>query len=179
MSTPEYREKRRMTAKEVASRPEWRRKQSLAHKGKKRPPEVGRKVSEAKKGHKVTEETRRKLSEANRGPKSRFWKGGISDKSQLYLSSSKWQNKSLEIKKRDGFKCQACGWTIKEASRLSVHHIVPRRSWLGDLDDYPDGFLVTLCNVCHAKTEQQKSYLKVPINGRGENARLDRLRESE
>lgn len=173
--TPEYRKKMSEIGKEVSSRPEWKEKQSKAHKGKKRPPEVGRKVSESKMGHEVSEETRRKLAEAARGDKSYFWKGGVSSKRQRYYRSWTWRKTAEGIKRRDNHTCQGCGWKKDEVAKLGVHHIDPLEDTEYDERNYPDELLVTLCEVCHPKSEYQDGQMKWPINGRDDEARLERL----
>lgn len=175
----EYRKKMSEVGKEVASRPEWKKKQSRAHKGKKRPPEVGKKISKAKMGHEVSEETRKKLADAAKGEKSSFWKGGISGKRERFYRSWQWRRQATRVKSRDNNTCQGCGWTENEAKELGVHHIDPLETTEYNPYDYPDELLATLCKVCHAKTEQQGGELLWPVNGRGDESKLDRLENPE
>jgi hypothetical protein len=178
-SDPELRKRLSDRSKEVASRPEWKEKQSKAHKGKKKPPEVGKKISEAKMGHPVSEETRKKLADAARGEKSFFWKGGVSGERQRFYRSWHWRMQSERVMNRDDHTCQGCGWTKSEVEKrdekMDVHHVKPLEKWEGDENDYPDDLLTTLCRVCHSKSEYQDEELKGPLNGRGDDARLDRL----
>jgi hypothetical protein len=179
--TPEYRKKLSDAQKEVASRPEWKKKQSLAHKGKKRPPEVGKKISKTKMGHSVSDETRKKLADANRGEKCFFWKGGVSNRRQLFYSSWEWSVQSERVKRRDDYTCQGCGWTQDDVKRakvkkgLPVHHAIPLEDWDGDPSEYPDFLLATMCLKCHSKSDQQKGAMKWPINSRGDDAKLENL----
>jgi 5-methylcytosine-specific restriction endonuclease McrA len=179
LGDPEYRKKRSRIAKEVASRPEWKAKQSKLRKGKKRPPEVGRKISAAKMGHPVSKETRKKLAEANRGEKSYFWKGGVSGEKQKFYRSWQWRMQNERVKARDNSTCQGCGWTeaeVKNADgKLNGHHVIPLEDYNGDWHSYPDEKVTTLCEVCHGASEYQDGKEKWPLNGRGDDARLDRL----
>ena len=177
VQSPEYREKRSEIAKEVSSRPEWKEKQSKAHKGKKRPPEVGRKVSEAKMGHEVSEETRRKLSEANKGEKSSFYIDGRSSERQKFYRGWIWRKQRGRVLYRDNRTCQGCGWTEDEAGPLEGHHIDPLRETEYDWNRYPDDLVASLCDVCHPKSDKQEGRMRWPINGRGDEARLERLRD--
>ncbi len=174
---PEYRKKMSDIGKEVSSRPEWKEKQSKAHKGKKRPPEVGRKVSEAKMGHEVSEETRRKLSEAFKGAKSSFYIDGRSSERQKFYRGRIWRNQRGRVLCRDNRTCQGCGWTENEAGPLEGHHIDPLRDTEYDWNKYPDDLVASLCDVCHPKTDKQGGRMKWPVNARGNEARLERLRD--
>jgi hypothetical protein len=51
----------------------------------------------------------------------------------------------------------------------------PLEDYDGDWYKYSDGMVTTLCDTCHGASEYQKSVEKWPVNGRGEEARLDRL----
>lgn len=56
----------------------------------------------------------------------------------------RWQKKRLEILQRDEFTCKICG---DAESTLHIHHrnyINGREPW-----EYPDDYLVTLCEKCH------------------------------
>jgi hypothetical protein len=181
--TPEYREKHKKAAKEVASRPEWKEKQSEAHRGKKRTPEVGKKISEAKMGHSVSDETREKLAEAARGEKSSFWRGGVSGEKAKFYASWQWKKQTERTMTRDNHTCQGCGWTEEEVKAagqtLNSHHMIPLENYEEDWDKYPDEKVTTLCDTCHGASEYQKGEEKWPVNGRGEDARLDRLSNPE
>ena len=173
---PEFRKRIKKRAKEVARRPDWRKKQSKAHKGKKRPPDVGKKISKAKMGHPVSDDTRKKLADALKGKKSRWYKDGRSSDRQRYYRSWRWRRKTEQIKRRDNNTCQGCGWNEDEAGPLGVHHIAPLQNTKYDESNYPDDLLATLCKPCHAKTEEQDGDLKWPVNSRGRDAKLDRLK---
>ncbi len=66
-----------------------------------------------------------------------------------FLADTRWQQKRLEILRRDGHRCKACG---AEGS-LEVHH----RQYHFDLAanrhvppwQYDNRHLVTLCGTCH------------------------------
>lgn len=60
------------------------------------------------------------------------------------LKDPRWQRKRLEILNRDDFTCQHCHDRTKT---LHVHHLdyeYGKEPW-----DYPDEYLITLCEVCH------------------------------
>lgn len=66
------------------------------------------------------------------------------------LRDPRWQKKRLEILERDKFTCRVC----KDKTRtLHVHHI----RYLKDRDpwDYKEFYLVTLCEKCHEKEEDE------------------------
>ncbi len=81
------------------------------------------------------------------------------------LKTGQWQERRLEIMKRDDFRCQLC----KEKDFLHVHHI----KYLTGKDPWesPDDDLVTYCESCHTcvelavKIEKRmgKNYLDRPI----------------
>lgn len=61
------------------------------------------------------------------------------------LQHPKWQEKRLEVMKRDGFKCIICG---DDQHLLHVHHlkyIAMAKPWEYELDNFQ-----TLCSECHA-----------------------------
>jgi len=62
------------------------------------------------------------------------------------LKDPRWQKKRLEILERDEWACQVC---FDSGSTLVVHH----RDYLPNTDpwDYPDSYLITLCEECHEK----------------------------
>jgi 5-methylcytosine-specific restriction endonuclease McrA len=173
--TPEFREKHKKAAKEVASRPEWRKKQSEAHRGKKRPPEVGRKISAAKMGHPVSDETRKKLSEANKGENSSFYKDGRSSERQQFYRSWIWRKQRERVLERNNRTCQGCGWTENEVKKLEAHHIDPLRETEHSWNNYPDDLVASLCETCHPPTDSQGERMKGPLNGRGDSAKPERL----
>lgn len=60
--------------------------------------------------------------------------------------NKKWLKKRDEILKRDNYTCQMC---FKQKRVMQVHHlryIFGKKLW-----DYPDDWLVTLCEGCHRK----------------------------
>lgn len=64
------------------------------------------------------------------------------------LKDPRWQKKRLEILNRDDFTCQLCD---DNKSTLHVHHraYANREPW-----DYPNEWLVTLCESCHQSETQ-------------------------
>lgn len=89
-----------------------------------------------------------------------------------------WEKKSLEIRERDHFLCQACirnlPGTIRKLNydNLSVHHAVPIcKNWDARLDN---NNLITLCSVHHEMAESGQMTLKTIRNIIDEqNSRID------
>ena len=72
--------------------------------------------------------------------------------------SRAWTEKSLDIRKRDGYCCQVCvrglydPERMYETERVSVHHIIPvAAGWERRLDD---SMLITLCERHHEMAEK-------------------------
>jgi len=73
----------------------------------------------------------------------------------------RWQRKRLSVMERDGFKCRLCG---NERETLNVHHLRysgGKKPW-----DYEDRFLVTLCETCHEKVENERAEIAVMLANR-------------
>lgn len=60
------------------------------------------------------------------------------------LKDPRWQKKRLEILNRDEFTCQLC---LDSDSSLHVHHC--RYQWGKSPWEYPDSWLMTVCESCH------------------------------
>lgn len=74
--------------------------------------------------------------------KSEYWK---------LLEHPLWQQKRLEICKRDGFRCLDCD---DAETQLHVHHayyVKGRKPW-----EYPNWSLRTVCKKCHKETHDQE-----------------------
>jgi hypothetical protein len=116
-------------------------------------------------GKKHTQETKNKLSVIHigkhsgiknpmygkKGNMSPAWKGGISNRYNLFYGSLEWQIKRIEIMSKDGFVCKECGKLANKTNNtFNVHHIIPLSiDWNLRLDDTN---LITLCMDCHKKT---------------------------
>lgn len=90
------------------------------------------------------------LAQTKSGKNSVHWKGGHNDN-----RGANWRQQRQKARKRDGYKCQACGMSEKKNGRaLDVHHIVPFRKF----DDYRKANrlenLISLCRSCHQKAEK-------------------------
>lgn len=100
-------------------------------------------------GYKRTAEHLRKLGLAHKGKKCHFWHGG------LFLGGyGIGFNKKLksEIRNRDNYTCQECGYTEKQLGyTLSIHHIDY------DKNNHDKINLVALCKSCHAKTSYNRN----------------------
>lgn len=90
------------------------------------------------------------------GENSPTWKGG-----SIRYYGPNWNEQKRAARKRDGYKCKACGVSQKKNGKaLDVHHIVPFRSFgyvPGENENYLDANvltnLVALCRNCHMKAE--------------------------
>jgi 5-methylcytosine-specific restriction endonuclease McrA len=71
-----------------------------------------------------------------------------------------WDPIAAAVRKRDGYKCQACGvkWHRNE-KKFPVHHILPRKK--GGPDEPWN--LMTLCPSCHRKTDAQGGPVRYPF----------------
>lgn len=106
-----------------------------------------------KYGTELDESVRNKISESLSGESNPMWEGG----GHLNYNAS-WPEKREERLKKDNHRCQHCGLTREEHFEkydvdLSVHHIVPLRTF--DDGDKANRIsnLVTLCMACHRKVE--------------------------
>lgn len=124
--------------KATKGKPSW-------NKGRKETrPEVLKRIGDCKRGKKQSVETRLKRSKSQSGEKHYNWQGGKS----FELYGFEW-TKLLKhsIRTRDCFTCYICkknGWV--------VHHIDYNKK-----NNNPDN-LITLCQGCHAKTNQNRNY---------------------
>jgi hypothetical protein len=83
------------------------------------------------------------------GDKSGTWAGG-----DINYYGPNWLCQRRKARERDNYTCQDCGIPEKEYGKeLSVHHIVPFRSFNGDWNNANKlSNLVTLCEYpCHRK----------------------------
>lgn len=67
------------------------------------------------------------------------------------LKDPRWQKKRLEILDRDKFTCRSCHDTTKT---LHVHHLDYEKGL--DPWDYPNRYLITLCEQCHEETTVER-----------------------
>lgn len=70
------------------------------------------------------------------------------------LHDQRWKDKRSEILERDKYKCANCS----TRNNLQVHHrayILGAEPW-----QYPDTFLITLCEYCHSSEEYYKNAIK-------------------
>ena len=88
------------------------------------------------------------LEENAKGENSPTWRGGV-----IVYRGDNWEEVSLYVRKRDGFKCQECG--IRQTHQMhDVHHIIPYRFFNGDWKRANrEENLITLCRACHSKQE--------------------------
>ena len=77
---------------------------------------------------------------------------------QRFRSYHAWTRKSLEIRERDNYCCQACIRNLKgtrrrvEYENVGVHHAVPLREDFGRRLDNDN--LITLCTMHHEMAER-------------------------
>jgi hypothetical protein len=74
------------------------------------------------------------------------------------LKDPRWQKKRLEILNRDKFACQDCFETTKT---LHVHHLDYEQG--ADPWDYPDNYLITLCEDCHETVTIERKEIEKKI----------------
>ena len=75
-------------------------------------------------------------------------KGIIRNRKSESFGSCKKSQWGLDVKNRDGWKCQECG-SIKD---LHAHHIIPWKD--NEILRFKLYNGVTLCRACHARTER-------------------------
>jgi len=108
-------------------------------------------------------ESRKRVSESKKGITTvkgethGNWQGGKSF--EPYPLG--WTNTFKEqIRYRDGYKCQICGVSeVENCKKLSVHHIDYNKNNI-----IPDN-LISLCVSCHMRTNGNREYWKVKLNG--------------
>ena len=94
------------------------------------------------------------IAKALSGENHYLWAGG-----HYSYRGAEWQKIRRFILKRDNYICQGCGKStedeiVKNNRELSVHHIIPFR-FFGEEHkkaNRPEN-LITLCNACHRKEE--------------------------
>lgn len=70
----------------------------------------------------------------------------IQEKYKALLNRVEWKIRRLQIFTRDAFKCQYC---CDSKRKLHAHHILYLKNatpW-----NYPENYLITLCEQCHEK----------------------------
>ncbi len=70
----------------------------------------------------------------------------------------RWQKKRLKIMERDNFTCRHCR---NKEKTLNVHHLRysgGKKPW-----EYDDQFLVTLCEGCHEKIEEERALFALAL----------------
>ena len=91
----------------------------------------------------------KKYSEKNSGEKHFNWQGGISKEPYSFEFNKKLKK---QIRQRDNFTCQECGYTEKQLGyHLSVHHIDYNKK-----NNNPEN-LICLCKSCHAQTNFKRN----------------------
>lgn len=83
------------------------------------------------------------------------WKGGYVLPDHLIDYGSNWQRQRKKAQKRDGHRCQICGYKAWDSTIiLDVHHIVPFRLFDGNWKEANKlSNLIVLCRSCHRKVE--------------------------
>ena len=142
-NSPEQIEKQRerMRKSNPMKCPEAIAKMSMSKKGKKCPEH-----SKWMKDHNPSKrsEVRAKMSKAKKGEKNPFWQGGISFEPYGLEFNDELKE---QIRKRDNYQCQECGYFQKDLGyNLSVHHIDYNKKNNDPVN------LISLCKNCHRKT---------------------------
>lgn len=126
--------------------------------GKERTQDIKEKMSKAKIGSKgywlgkkrppLSKEWKEKISEKLSGNKSYLWKGGKS----FETYSIDWtKSLRISIRERDKYICQLCG--EKQGDRAhDIHHIDYNKK------NCNTDNLITLCLMCHRKTNHNRDY---------------------
>lgn len=76
------------------------------------------------------------------------------------LKTKAWQDKALEIKRRDNFTCQVCK---EQAKKLHAHHktyVFDWKAW-----EYPNEYLITLCEYCHLEAHDWIDRINTTMEG--------------
>lgn len=76
------------------------------------------------------------------------------------LQTESWKQKAFEIKKRDNFTCQGC---LEQTKTLHVHHktyVYEWKAW-----EYPDEYLITLCEDCHLQAHDWIDRIDIAMEG--------------
>lgn len=137
----------KMRAAQMGNRNHNYGKQSHNH-GKHPSIETLAKMSAAHKGKYHSVETKQKISVATSGPNNPRWRGGIS----FAPYPVGWNNSLREaIRKRDNYTCVLCEES-QNGRRHPVHHIDY------DKQNLCSENLVTLCTICHCKTNDNRDY---------------------
>jgi 5-methylcytosine-specific restriction endonuclease McrA len=93
-------------------------------------------------------ETRRVLSEQRRGKLNSNWQGGITSLTEGLRHTIEFRLWREAIFARDDYTCQGCG---RRGGRIHPHHIKSFARYSELRFDITNG--VTLCQNCHAKTD--------------------------
>jgi len=67
-----------------------------------------------------------------------------------YIRSPEWVHKAFQVRRRAGFKCQACNAPDMPNNRLQVHH----RKYPEFNGDEPLSDLICLCDFCHVSVHK-------------------------
>jgi hypothetical protein len=110
-----------------------------------------------RKGFKHTEEWKKKMSERMRGDNHPNWRGGKTPWGPEFTQRFK-----KEIRQRDNYVCQECGYSQEELGyKLHVHHIDYDKQ-----NNHPSN-LISLCRSCHMQTnfsrKDWQEYFKIKI----------------
>ncbi len=155
-TSKETRAKLSKAVKAWTQEPKHQARLSEAMKLRWQDPEWIAKMHKVHKNKTISPETRTKISLAHTGPKSRFWRGGIS---QRYAYGWGFNDEFKdEVRRRDEHKCQLCGVSQLECKRtLSIHHIDYNKKNSDPVN------LITLCRACHARTNVNRDHWSVVL----------------
>lgn len=98
-----------------------------------------------------------------KGNSNPHWKGG-----KLRYYGEDWLNQRRLCRERDNYQCQRCGRTEKEnLEELSIHHIVPFRSFEFPKEANQLSNLIGLCRECHtfvhSNNNINKEFIQIKI----------------
>lgn len=132
---------------------ESRLKMSLSRKGRVLSEDWRKKISEGRKRFILQNPNwKKEMSVRFRGGNSNFWKGGLTEKSKIERSSSKYKDWRKAVFMRDNWTCQECkvrgGLGLKVI--LNADHIKPFSTFPELRYQLDNGR--TLCLPCHRQT---------------------------
>lgn len=93
-------------------------------------------------------EVRLKMSSSHKGEKSRFWRGGVTEKNRAIRTSLEYRDWRKKVFERDNYTCQIC---LQRGLKLNADHIKPFALFPELRLELSNGR--TLCFDCHKKTD--------------------------
>lgn len=128
------------------------------HSGWHHSEETKKKLGDLKRGVAFSEIHLQNLSLSHRGTnagsKNSNWKGGVSKKYKQEYRYGEYKDWRKAVFKRDNYTCQMCGAYGGEGVYITAHHIKSFAHYPEERYNILNG--LTLCEVCHSKTDNYK-----------------------